>query len=126
MSNWKSMLASSYLTVNMVWILIRLGYLKDPRVKHGLDWITTYQRFNDGIENWPKGWLYDKATNCFGKNSCHMGVIKSLKALVEIPLHNRSKDVMDTIVKGAEYVLKHHIHKRNHDLDRVSKPGCYD
>jgi len=108
---------------NMVWSLIRLGYLEDPRVKRGIDWITIFQRFDDGIEQPPKGWPYDKATSCFGRHSCHMGVVKSLKALAEIPAEKRSEDVMNTIEEGVEYLLKHHIHKRSHDLSRYSKPG---
>ena len=111
------------LTGNMVCSLIKLGYLDDPRVKRGIDWIAAYQRFDDGIEYPPKVWPYDKATSCFGKHSCHMGVVKSLKALAEIPCNKRSKDVMNTIEKGVEYMLKHHIHKRSHNLNRVSKPG---
>ncbi len=111
------------LTGNMVWSLIRLGYLDDPRVHNGMDWMVNYQRFDDGIENPPKGWPYDKATSCFGKHSCHMGVVKSLKALAEIPIHKRSNEVMNIIEKGVEYLLKHHIHKRSHDLKRISKHG---
>lgn len=111
------------LTGNMVWSLIRLGYLEDPRVERGINWITTYQRFDDGIEHRPKGWPYDKATSCFGKHSCHMGVVKALKALAAIPADKRSGDVKDTIETGAEYLLIHHIHKRSHDLNRVSKPS---
>ena len=38
------------LTGNMVWSLIRFGYLEDPRVQHGIDWITNYQRFDDAAE----------------------------------------------------------------------------
>jgi len=111
------------LTGNMVWSLIRLGYLEDPRVKRSIDWIAAYQRFDDGIEQSPRGWPYDKATSCFGRHSCHMGVVKSLKALAEIPAEKRSEDVMNTIEEGVEYLLKHHIHKRSHDLSRYSKPG---
>lgn len=111
------------LTGNMVWSLIRLGYLKDPRVQRGIHWITTYQRFDDGIAHPPKGWPYDRATSCLGKHSCHMGVVKALKALTELPADKRSKEVMKTIEKGVEYMLIHHIHKRSHDLSRVSKPG---
>ena len=111
------------LTGNMAWSLIRLGFLDDPRVKRGVEWIVKYQRFDDG-EAWPpKVWPYEKATSCFGKHSCHMGVVKSLKALVEIPEDKRSKDVTSTIEKGVEYMLKHHIHKRSHNLSKVSKPG---
>jgi hypothetical protein len=112
------------LTGNMVWSLIKLGYLHDPRVKRGIDWITTYQRFDDGISNRPKGWPYDKtAGSCFGRHSCHMGVVKSLKALAGIPVENRSKEVKVTIEEAVEYLLKHHVFKRSHDLTKVSKPG---
>jgi hypothetical protein len=52
-----------------------------------------------------------------------MGVIKSLKALAEIPVNNRTAEVKKTIEAGAEYVFQHHVYKRSHDLTRVSKPG---
>jgi len=109
------------LTGNMVWSLIRFGYLEDPRVKRGINWITTYQRFDDEIKDSPKGWPYDKFESCWGKHTCHMGVVKALKALSEIPTNKKSRDVKNTLEKGAEYMLKHHIHKRSHDLSRVSK-----
>jgi len=113
----------SCLTGNMVWSLIRFGYLQDPRVQRGINWIVTCQRFDDGIKSPPKGWPYDRYEKCWGKHTCHMGVVKVLKALAGIPPNKRSKDVKNTIKKGAEYLLKHHIHKRSHDLSRVSKPG---
>ncbi|MDY6833733.1 MAG: nitrogen fixation protein NifH [Chloroflexota bacterium] len=111
------------LTGNMVWSLIRLGYLHDPRVQQGIQWITTYQRFDDGIGDRPRGWPYDKAEPCWGKHSCHMGAAKSLKALAEIPVAHRSETVERTIQEGIEYFLKHHVHKQSHDLTKVSKPG---
>jgi hypothetical protein len=111
------------LTGNMVWSLIRFGYLDDPRVERAIDWITTYQRFDDGNSARPKGWPYDKAISCFGKHSCHMGVVKALKALAEIPVEERSKSVKETVVKAVDYLLKHHVYKKSHDLSRVSKPG---
>ena len=110
------------LTGNMVYSLIRLGYLDDPRVLAGINWITTYQRFDDG-EGAPKGWPYDKYVMCFGKHSCHMGTAKALKALAEIPSEKRDSKTQETIKNGAEYFLKHHIYKRSHDLTKLSKPG---
>jgi hypothetical protein len=110
------------LTGNMVWGLIRLGYLEDPRVQNGINWITTYQRFDDG-EGAPKGWPYDKYVMCFGKHSCHMGAGKALKALAEIPANKRDSKTEATIKNGAEYFLKHHVFKKSHDLSKVSKPG---
>jgi len=110
------------LTGNMVWSLIRFGYLGDPRVQRGIEWIATYQRFDDGIREAPKDWPYGME-DCWGRHTCHMGVVKALKALAEIPANKRSKNVMNTIEDGVEYMLEHHIHKRSHDLSRVSKPG---
>src|SRR3990170_2873462 len=110
------------LTGNMVWSLIRFGYLDDPRVQGGINWIVAYQRFDDGIEEAPKGWPYDRFEKCWGRHSCHMGVVKVLKVLAEIPADKRSQDVNNKIKEGAEYMLKHRVHKRSHDLTRVSKP----
>lgn len=111
------------LTGNMTWSLIRFGYLDDPRLQHGIDWITTYQRFDDGEEEAPTGYPYDQWEICWGRHTCHMGVVKSLKALSEIPASKRSSAVQRTIEQGAEFMLKHHIYKRSHNLKRVSKPG---
>ena len=97
----------------MVWSLIQLGFLDDPRVDAAINWITHYQRFDDGDVHVPKGWPYDKLTSCFSNHSCHMGVAKALKALVAIPV----------LEAGAEYWLIHHIHKKSHDLSQVSKPS---
>ena len=110
------------LTGNMVWSLIRLGYWDDARVQRGIEWITSYQRFDDGVAEAAKGWPYDKHESCWGTHSCHMGVVKALKALAEIPAHKRSEGVKCSIEKGAEYLLKHRVYKRSHDLTRVSKP----
>ena len=111
------------LTGNLVYSLIKLGYLKDERVQNSINWITTYQRFDDGIKSTPKDWPYERLVVCWGKHSCHMGVVKALKALAEIPFNQRNKEVKNTIEEGVEYLLKHHIYKRSHDLGRVSKPG---
>ena len=108
----------------MVWSLIRLGYLNDPCIKRGINWITNYQRFDDGIQESLKGWPYDRLkAACLGKHTCHMGAVKTLKALSEIPGNKRSNEVKNTIVKGVQYILKHHIYKRSHELNLVAKPG---
>ena len=111
------------LTGNMIWSLIRLGYLDDPRVQKGIQWITKYQRFDDGEQNLPKDWPYKSHKACFSKHSCHMGVVKTLKALAEIPGNKRTPNVKNTINQAVEYLLIHHIYKRSHDLSKKSKPG---
>ncbi|MGD0954779.1 MAG: nitrogen fixation protein NifH [Methanotrichaceae archaeon] len=116
------------LTGNMVWSLIRLGYLRDRRVQRGIDWIVRYQRFDDSEDaaakaNPPQGWPYDNHEDCWGRHTCHMGVVKALKALSEIPPGKRSSEVQHTIEEGTEYLLKHHVHRRSHNLSQISKPG---
>jgi len=110
------------LTANMVWSLIRLGYLEDSRVQQGIDWITKYQRYDDGDGDAPRGWPYDRYKNCWGKHTCHMGVVKALRALAEITPEKRTGPVNDTIRKAADYILLHHVHKRSHAPEQVANP----
>jgi len=113
------------LTGNMLWSLIRFGYLEDSRIQKGIDWIVKYQRFDDGIKKAPEGWPYNvgskKGEACWGTHTCHMVVVKNLKALAEIPPDKRSYDVRDIINKAAEYMLNHHVYKQSYNLDTVAK-----
>jgi hypothetical protein len=111
------------LTGNLVWSLLKLGYQKDERVQKGIGWIARYQRFDDGLGARPKGWPYDRYEMCWGKHSCHSGVVKSLKALSAVPTKERNKDIKETIKKGCDYILVHHIYKKSHDLGKISKPS---
>jgi hypothetical protein len=110
------------LTGNMMWSMIRFGYLNDPRIKNGINWVNKYQRFDDKVKDAPKGWPYDNWKTCWGRHSCHMGVVKTIKALSEIPERRKTKAVKRTLDEGAEYLLKHHIFKRSRNLAKVSKP----
>jgi hypothetical protein len=109
------------LTGNMVFSLIRFGYRDNPSVQHGIEQITKYQRFDDGIAQTPKGWPYTRFPNCWGKHTCHMGVVKSLKALAEAAAEERIPAVKETIANGAEYLLKHHIYKSSRDPSVIAK-----
>ncbi|HWQ59261.1 MAG TPA: nitrogen fixation protein NifH, partial [Clostridia bacterium] len=111
------------LTGNMVWSLIRFGYVDDPRLWKGVDWLTAYMRLNDGVETEPQIPPYDRYEMCWGRHTCHMGVVKALKALSAIPAEKRTPAVEETIRKCAEFMLIHHIHKRSHDPSKTSKPG---
>jgi hypothetical protein len=111
------------LTGNVAYSLVRLGLGDDARVARAVDWICRYQRTDDGVDRPPSGWPYDRYGMCFGRHSCHMGVAKSLKALAAIPAKKRGKKVKEKIEELSEFVLVHHVHKKSHDLSRVSKPG---
>lgn len=111
------------LTGNMVWSLIKLGLLEDTRVQKGIEWICKYQRADDQISEAPSGWPYDRYKICWGKHTCHMGVVKSLKALSAIPKSQRNKQINEKIDLLADYIFKHHIFRKSHDLTKISKPG---
>jgi hypothetical protein len=110
------------LSGNMVWSMIRFGYFDEPGVKKGLDWLTTYMRYDDGDGTPPKEWPYKNYPNCWGKHTCHMGAIKALKAAAEVPPRRRTKDIKMLIENGSEYFLQHHVHYRSHDTNKLAKP----
>jgi hypothetical protein len=111
------------LTGNMVWSLQRLGFERDQRLRHGIDWLAAYLRFDDGETRPPADWPYNRFQMCYGKHSCFMGVVKGLKALAEIPEADRSKEVKRCIENAVEFMLKHHIFKSSHNLAKDAKPG---
>jgi len=111
------------LTGNMVWSMLRLGFEDDPRLEKAVDWIVRYRRFDDGGGPAPSGWPFDKREACYGRHTCHMGVIKTLKALGEIPGKKRTAEVRWTIEEGTEYLLRHHLFKRSRDLAKIAKPS---
>lgn len=111
------------LTGNMVWCLIRFGYYDDPRLQHAIGWINRFMRFNDGEELDPQVEPYARMEICWGAHTCHMGVVKILKALSAVPEEKRTKDIKNTISRASEFLLIHHIYKRSHDLKKISKPG---
>jgi len=111
------------LTGNMVWSLIRFGYLDDPRLQRAIRWITRFMRLNDGVEEHPQVPPYDRYEICWGRHTCFMGVVKALKGFGAIPPEKRTGEVSDTMDKAVEFLLTHHIYKRSHDLSKTSKPG---
>jgi len=110
------------LSGNMVYALVKLGYLEDERVKKAIDWIVRVQRTDDG-DTAPTDTIYLRYKTCWGKHSCHMGVAKAFKALTAIPQEKRSDEVNRKINEFAEYFLKHHLFKKSHDLQTISRPG---
>ncbi len=111
------------LTGNMVYALIKLGFLEDERLGKAIEWILTYQRSDDGEERPPLGEMYDRYRSCWGSHSCHMGVAKTLKALSAIPEPKRDARVNAKIQELADYFLKHRIYKKSHHPEEIAKPG---
>lgn len=111
------------LTGNMVYSLIKLGYKDDPRIKAAIDWIVTVHRTTDAEGDIPKGGIYDRFEICWGRHSCHMGVAKCLKALEVVEPESRTVAVNEKIGEMTEYFLKHHIYRKSHNIEEISRPG---
>ncbi|MGB9937498.1 MAG: nitrogen fixation protein NifH [Methanobacterium sp.] len=101
------------LTANMIWILIRFGYLNDERVQKAIKWLIKHQRFDDKPVEEPEGWNYKMWKKCWSKRTCHAIIVKSLKAFAEIPEDKKTSEIKDYISKSAEHMLNHYIHKRS-------------
>jgi hypothetical protein len=112
------------LTGNLAWAMTRLGYGDDPRVVAAMDWIRAHQQARDGEKAPRARFAHDEAIDaCFGRHSCFMGVVKSLKALAAIPPGARSAATKARIGELVEFILIHRVHKKSHDLSTVSRPG---
>jgi len=112
------------LTGNMLWSLVRLGWLEDPRIQRGLEWMAVSLRCDDRDSRPPETWPYSGRAGkerCWGRHSCTMGVVKMLKALAEVPLERRSPAMQSAIERAAEFLLVHHLYKRSHALQRLAK-----
>jgi hypothetical protein len=106
---------------NMVWSMLRFGMKDDERVRAGIDWIAKHQRFDDNDGPAPRGWPYTRK-DCWGKHTCHMGVVKDLKTIAAVPGEERSAALNKIASAGAEHLLAHHLYKKSHDPDTVAKP----
>jgi len=111
------------LTGNLVFAFSRLGYGEDPRVARAADWLARFLRLNDGEETDPQAEPYRRYEMCWGAHTCHMGVVKALKAFAAIPPERRTGEVRAKTDAAADFLLRHHVFRRSHDLGRVSKPG---
>lgn len=111
------------LTGNLTWCFLTLGLAQDARVQRGLSWLARNLRVNDGQLLLPPAEPYGKLEACYGAHSCHMGVVKTLKAFAAAPEPLRTPALLAAQAQGAEYLLMHHVDRRSHNLARYAKPG---
>lgn len=108
------------LTGNMLYLMVRMGCLSDPRVQGAVQWIVDYQRLDDGDCPAPRGWPYQNREKCWGRHTCHMAVVKTLKALAEIPSDQRSSEVCTFIDMAVEFLLHHRIYYSSHNPAKIA------
>jgi hypothetical protein len=97
--------------------LIRMGYASDQRVKKALEWLVK-------IQNKDGGWLcpYWKA-HVKDKHGCFYGTICPLEAFSEQKKENLTREMKETIEKGAEFLLMHRLFKADHHGYKVINPS---
>lgn len=106
----------SCLTGNMAAALIRIGYADDSKVKKALEWLVK-------IQNKDGGWLcpYWRA-HVRDKHGCFYGTICPLEAFSEAPKAILTREMKQTIERGAEFLLMHHLFKADHhDLKVINR-----
>lgn len=101
------------LTANMVWILIRFGYMGDNRVQKAIKWLIKYQRFDDQPGKAQNEWPFKRWKQCWGDRTCHSIIVKTIKAFAEIEKGKRTQEMEDYIANGTKHMLNHHIHIRS-------------
>jgi hypothetical protein len=109
------------LTGNMTWAMLRMGYPLTGKLESAVDWMVRIPRFIDGDSPAPVGEEYKHRQNCWGKHTCISGIVKILKALAEIPEEERTLQINKVIQDISEFLLKHHLYKKSHNLTEVSK-----
>jgi len=105
----------SCLTGNVAAALVRMGYRNDARVKKALEWLVK-------IQNKDGGWLcpYWRA-HIKDTHGCFYGTVCPLEAFSEIPEKELTKEMKNTIERGAEFLLMHRLFKADHHNFRVIK-----
>ena len=98
----------SCLTGNMSAALIRIGFAEDSRVKKALKWLVK-------IQNKDGGWLcpYWHA-HIRDTHGCFYAAVCALEAFSEVTKKEMPTEMKQTIVKGAEFLLKHRLFKADH------------
>jgi hypothetical protein len=111
------------LTGNMVYWRTKFGLSGCPRLKKAVSYLVHFLVLNDGEEVEPQVPPYNRYEECWGKHTCHMAVVKTLKAFAALDPSLWDVDLKTTLDKTVEFVLIHHIYKRSHNLNRNTKPG---
>jgi len=112
-SNTKSSTSSSVihcLNGNLLYALIRLGFLDDPRVQLALDWQVRSIIGQEPIEYYQSG-TSGPSFSCGvnAKQSCGWGALKAMKALLNVPPQQRTPDMEYAIECGAQFLLQYDV-----------------
>ena len=114
-SNTKSAKPSSVihcLNGNLLYALIRLGFLGDSRVQLALDWQVRSIIGKEPIEYYKSGTSGpDFSCGVNAKQPCGWGALKAMKALLTVPPQQRTFDIEHAIECGVQFLLRYDVAK---------------
>jgi hypothetical protein len=90
---WEGAGAETCITGNGVRMMVRLGFLDDPRIQRAIDWLVAAQK-SDG------GW------HCWKSRTGTLAAWEAMAAFAAIPPESRSAPVRRAIERGAAFFLE--------------------
>lgn len=97
---------------NLLYALIHLGFLPDPRVQQALDWQVRSITGDESIQYYQSGTSGpDFACAVNEKQACGWGALKAMKALLAVPPQQRTPDMERAIARGAQFLLRYDVAK---------------
>lgn len=100
--------------------LSRFGRSGDIEVRQAVDWIMTYQPMERGVQVSIPNLKFEKYGGCFNNTPCYIGLAKSVMALIEYKKDTQNDYVNNKITKGTEYILMHHLFKRQKNGEPIT------
>ncbi len=86
------------ITGNLVRMMLRFGYVEDPRISEAITWLVKAQK-EDG------GW------HCFQSNHGTLDCWEALAAFNALPRSRWSRSIKRSVERGAEFYLERELHK---------------
>ncbi len=100
---------------NLLYALIRLGWLDDPRVQQALDWQARAITGEGSIQYYESGTNGpDFACAVNEKQPCGWGATKAMKALAAVPPERRALTVARALERGMEFLLRYDLAKADY------------
>ena len=91
---------------DMLYALLRLGYIHDPRVQTALDWQARSVIGDNQIRYYKSG-TTGPGFACVANNGqpCAWGATKVMKGLIDVPREKRTQEIQHAIELGTEFLL---------------------
>lgn len=101
----------------LLWAMLLCKFYNTPEVRDCIDGIIGTMGFNDG-----NTMVDDPDDGCIGRHTCIRGVVPILLAFRELSKRENTAAVQKIMDQGKEFLLKHHLYKRSHDLKKIINP----